>query len=78
MKWYCIKKYVPQTGTEMLIWANHRDEYERYFIATLEFHNSKDFLVSWDMANGARHDLNFEEYTVTHFCPLSPVEDDAF
>jgi hypothetical protein len=77
MKWHCIKKYVPQTGVEMLIRTNHLHDYERYFIATLELHDSRNLLVSWDMANGAHHDINFEEYTVTHFCPLSPVEDDS-
>ena len=76
MKWHCIKKYIPQTGTEMLIRATCIEEYERYFIASLELHDDRELLVNWDMANGAHHDLIFEKYTVTHFCPLSPVEDD--
>ncbi len=75
MKWYCIKKYVPQTGTEMLIRAIDIDEYDRYFIATLGSHDNRELLVNWDMANGAHHNLPFEKYTVTHFCPLSPIED---
>lgn len=78
MKWYCIKKYIPNTGSGMLIRANSRDYYERYFIATLEFNEERDKLVNWEMANGAHHGVDeFDDYTVTHFCPLLPVEDEA-
>lgn len=74
MKWYCNKKYIPQTGSEMLIRTICIEEYERYFIATLELHDGRELLVNWDMANGAHHDLKLEKYTVTHFCTLDPVE----
>jgi hypothetical protein len=76
MKWYCNKKYVPKSGEEMLIRTIHTDDYARYFVAILEYHCGRDLLVNWHMANGAHHDLTFEKYIVTHFCPLSPVEDD--
>lgn len=75
MKWYCIKKYIPQTGAEMLIRSICIEEYERYFIASLELHDSREELVNWIVSNGAHHDLDFSKYSVTHFCPLSPVEE---
>lgn len=76
MKWYCIKKYIPQTGAEMLIRTSFIERYERYFIASLEFNDSRVELYNWILSNGAHHDLNFEKYKVTHFCPISPVEDE--
>lgn len=76
MRWYCIKKYAPQTGTETLIRATCIEDYERYFMATLELQDGREQLINWDMANGAHHDLEFSKYEVTHFCPLSPVEEE--
>lgn len=76
MKWYCIKKYMPQTGSDMLIRSYCIEQYERYFIASLELHDSREKLVNWNMANGAHHDIDIEKYHVTHFCPIDPAEED--
>jgi len=76
MNWYCIKKYIPQSSTEMLIRSINKDEYERYFIASIELLDSRECLFNWDMANGAHHNFNPEQYKVTHFCPFAPIEDE--
>ena len=74
MKWYSIKKYIPPTCAETLIRAIHDDDYERYFIASLEIYDDRDLLINWDMANGAIHDIDFSTYKVTHFAVIDPVQ----
>ena len=72
MKWYSIKKYIPQKETELLIRAKCLDGHERYFIAILVFLEDFEKLTSWEVQGS--YDLRLNEYTVTHFCVLDPVE----
>ncbi len=74
MKWLSIKKYHPPTSTDLLVRAEHKDEYERYFVASAELLDGLESLIYWEMSNGAHHDLNLEDYKVTHFCVPSPVK----
>lgn len=76
MKWLSIKKYHPPTGVNLILRTEHKDEYERYFIASAELLDGLESLTYWDMANGAHHDIELEDYRVTHFCVPSPVEID--
>lgn len=74
MKWYSVKKYIPQTSIELLIRAVSIEEYERYFIASTELIDDLGLLANWYMANGAHHDIELHKYRVTHFAIIDPVE----
>jgi hypothetical protein len=79
MKWYSIKKYRPASGAEVLIRAltnQNSKSYDRHFIAMIDSYDSIENLASWELANGGNESffLNMDDYVVTHFAPLEPVE----
>lgn len=74
MKWLSIKKFHPPTGVDLLVRAEHKDEYERYFIVSAELLDGLESLSFWNMSNGAHHDIDPEDYKVTHFCVPEPVQ----
>lgn len=74
MRWYSIKKFIPATGREYLIRCESFDNYERYFIATIEFLDSIECFVNWDLSNDCHVGIDRKSYTVTHFCDIEPTE----
>lgn len=74
MKWYSLKKYAPLLSAELLIRCVEASGYTRYFVCSAEYQDDLHFLENWDYCNGAHHDLDKTDYTVTHFCIPDPVE----
>lgn len=79
MKWHSIKKFTPPTGFELLLRIERKAKfdyrYERYITASAEcLHEDMDDLENWELSNGARCDIDLDEYTVTHFAIIDAVE----
>ncbi len=74
MRWFSVDKYIPPACTYVLIRAIN-DSYDRYYIAMIENLNRIKELSEWVFANDQDFDsINFENYKVTHFCVLDPIE----
>ncbi len=79
MKWFSIKDYVPPTGNDLLLRIlkrpNDPNIYERYIIASIEcLYEDIESLSDWELANGAYVDITMENYVITHFAVIDPVE----
>lgn len=74
MKWYSIKKFTPPTCSDLLLRIMHKNrEYERFVIGMSENLNAFEDLSTWEyMINS--FDFNLNDYYITHFCILDPVE----
>lgn len=72
MKWYDINNYKPPTGTELLLRIEN-DIWERYITASCEDLQSRCELKTWEFS-GALYDFDLNDYKITHFSILDPVE----
>jgi len=79
MKWFSIKTFTPPTGQDLLLRiekkAQYSCRYERYIIASMEtIEDDLDSILNWEPSNGVSFDIKLEEYNVTHFSIIDPVE----
>lgn len=63
MKWYNVKKYKPSIKNSMYV---VRLSNGKIYIATLQGHETLGWISD--------DDKYFDDYPVTHFCILDPVE----
>lgn len=75
MKWLSIDKYLPNGSEIVFIRAQYKlDHYERYFVGSIDvLENIKD-LVAWELYPAKYLDIKLQDYYVTHFAQIDPVE----
>lgn len=77
MKWYSLNKHITPTCTDLFIRATTKSSgylYDRYFVGMIENIEGARKLKNWEMANSQIYRIITEDYEVTHFCIIDPVE----
>ena len=76
MKWYSIKEYTPPSCTNVLVRVLNTKgnfSFDRYFIAMCEDFDTITDLATWELANSITSEIDYFNYTVTHFALIEPV-----
>ncbi len=77
MKWYSLNKHIPPAYTYLFIRAITKSSgylYDRNFVGMIENIEDARKLNAWEMANGQNYSIVPDDYEVTHFCIIDPVE----